>query len=89
MLFDLAVSFIWWVVRALMPDFDFVTPEFLGSFKTAVQALGPIITAISPLTFVIPFEAVGIMLNFVIAAWLLYWPVRLIRWLLEWTRGKS
>lgn len=89
MLFDLALSFVWWMVRAMLPDLEFVTPEFLSSFKTAVQAIGPVILAIKPLTFLIPFEAVGIVLNFVIAAWLLYWPVRLVRWLLEWTRGKS
>lgn len=89
MIWDLPLSLIWFVFSWLLVDASMIEPAFLASYKTAIQGLGGIIDAIEPLTIVIPFQAYGIALNFVIAVWVLYWPIRLVRWILEWARGKS
>lgn len=89
MLIDLFLQIIWMLVSTMQIDDSLVTPQFLASFKSVLEGLGPIIDAITPLTIVVPFGAYGIVLNFVIAVWLLYWPIRLIRWIVEWIRGKG
>lgn len=89
MIVDLWFHGVWVMIGWILLDDSLVTPEFLASFKSGIVGLGPLITGIRPLTVVVPFGAYGIVLNFVIAVWLLYWPIRLTRWIVEWIRGKS
>lgn len=89
MLGDLVLSALWWIVSALLFDDSLLSPEFLTLYRDAMQGLGPVIEAIGPLTVVVPFGAMGIVLNFVIITWLLGWPVRIVVWLLGWLRGKA
>lgn len=89
MIIDIWFHGIWAIISALLIDDSFFSDEFIASYRAALEGIAPMIDALEPWTFILPFQAYGIILNFVIAAWILYWPVRLIRWILEWARGKA
>lgn len=89
MFFDVFLWLIWVIVAALMTEQSFFGDNFIAGYRSALEGLSPLIQSVEPWTFIVPFQAYGIVLNFVIAAWIMYWPIRLVRWLLEWARGKG
>lgn len=89
MLVDLWLSGVWLIVAGVLVHDSFFTDEFILAYRNALQGIEPFIDAVEPWTFIVPFNAYGLVLNFVIAAWILYWPIRLNRWAMEWVRGKG